>query len=74
LNLHGLNVEQPVLLIFDFIKSLSQVVEPALREPTHQSTNNTANDGEGRTSSNSVLTVFMWKMGAVGGSSRQSLT
>jgi hypothetical protein len=47
LNLHGLNVEQPVLLDFDFVKLLSQVVELALRDPTHQGTDNTANDGEG---------------------------
>jgi hypothetical protein len=65
-----LNIEQPVLLVFDFIKSISLVVELALREPTHQSTDNTAYDGEGQTSSTAVLTVFMWKMGAVSGGSR----
>ncbi len=35
LDLYRLEVEQPVLLIFYFVKPLSQIVEPALGKPTH---------------------------------------
>jgi hypothetical protein len=35
LYLDGLDIEQPMLLVFYFVKSNTQVVKPTLGKPTH---------------------------------------
>ncbi len=35
LHLDGLHMQQAILLVLHLIQSILQVVEPALREPTH---------------------------------------